>query len=514
MRTFALRLQGRAPPPVGLIALVLFLVLFAVFSGAAMALVGTLAVFVFGGIVIGAVALIVPLHWMVVGLFVMSFIVTGQITYFGGISKANWIPFLTGLVLLVRYPIDMMQRTGARISAVEQTQWQVQAMKLCIGFFFATLFASTLINASPLIQVLVISKEYVFLWGLYLVLAAGLVRPEFVERVWAWLPWLLPLQLPLVLYQRFVVMSRWHAFASWDAIVGAFGGNPEGGGASGAMGFFCLIGIFIAIYRYRASLLPRSHMLLIVLSGILAIGLAEVKFMILLLPFCFVIAFSRDILRNPVKGFLMVALGFTLAFGIFLAYKAQFANKVTTSTKEQYFESMFYGQTETSFVSVRSRTQGRLAAIVFWFKHNPVKEPVSLLVGHGMGSSRVTMTFTGEAQAAHFERLDRSTLPILLWETGLLGTIAYLGILGSAYLAARRQSLDSQRSAQGRATSQSMAIAIVILVASLPYNTDLLGAHQLQLLFLLCVGYAAMKKSPEAPSKPNRARVMPLRSHM
>lgn len=513
MRAIALRLQRRTPLPLGLIGLVLLLVFFAVLSGAATALAGTLAVFVFGGIVIGAVALVVPLRWMVVGLLVMSFVVVGQITYFGGIGKAAWIPFLIGLVLLVRSPIDMLPRNRTGTTAVEQPQWQTQAMKLCIGLFFVTICASTLINTAPPIQVLVTSKEYVFLWGLYLVLAAGLIKPEFVERVWALLPWLLPLQLPLVAYQRFVVMPRSHALARWDAIVGAFGGNPDGGGASGAMGFFCLIGIFIAIYRYRAGLLQRWHMLLIIVSGILAIGMAEVKFMILLLPFCFVIAFSRDIRRNPVRGILLISLGFLIAFGIFLAYKAQFASQSMTSTKNDYFTSMFSSQMETSYVSVASRNQGRVAAIVFWFKQHVSGDPVNLLVGQGIGSSRVAMTFIGEAQAHHFERLDRSSLSILLWETGLLGTLAYLGMLGSAYLAARSQSLDAQRTAEGRATSQSMAIGIFILAASLPYNTDLLATHQIQLSLLMCLGYTAIRKSAAVLPEANSNNALRLRSY-
>lgn len=500
MRAIALRLPGRSSLPLVPVTLVLFLAFFAVLSGAAIAWAGTLALFAFGGVVIGAAALVVPLRWLVVALLVMSLIVTGQIMYFGGIFKAHWIPFLTGLLLLIRYPIDLMQRNKVRAAVVDETPWSVRAMRLSIAIFFATLFASTLINYVPPIQILVISKEYVFLWGVYLILATGLVRPEFVERIWAWLPWLLPLQLPLVLYQRFVVMSRTRALAKWDVIVGAFGGNPEGGGASGAMGFFCLIGIFIAIYRYRAGLLLRWQMLSIVAAGIISIGLAEVKFMILLLPFCFIMVFSKDILRKPIQGILLIGLGFILSVSIFVAYKVQYSNQLTTPTTEKYLESMFFGQTETSFVNVLSHNQSRLGAIAFWFKNHSLTEPVSLLIGQGMGSSRITMTFVGEAQAQHFEALARSSVTILLWEAGAIGTLAYIGFMCFAFLAAKKRSMGSQCTADSRATLQSMAIAIVILAASLPYNSDLLGTHQIQLLLMLCLGYVAMNKASAAPT--------------
>lgn len=490
------------------IALVSLLTLFAVLSGAATAIAGTFAVFVFGGIALGAVALLVPLHWLIVSLFLASFLIIGQITYFAGIYKVTWITFLLGLLLLVRLPIDMMQRKRLPASRLDESRKSLLAMKFFIGLFFATLLTSTLIHLSPPIQILITSKEYVFLWGLYMIIAAGLIRPRLVERIWAWLPWLMLLQLPLIIYQRFYVMSVTHAAAKWDVIVGAFGGSQEGGGASGAMGFFCLVGIVTVINRFRADLMPRWQMLLLVVAGILGIALAEIKYMILLLPICFGLVFARELMRSPLKGTLLIGLGFILAFGVLFAYKKQFGEYYRAMTVEEYFEGMIVGQTDTSYVSKVNRTQGRMAAIVFWYRQQKASDPVSLLVGQGAGSSRATMTFIGEAQAAHFERLARSTLAILLWETGLLGTFAYVAMLGSASLTLWRQSLDPTRESNSRTTLQSMAVAIVILAASLPYDENLLFSSQLQLLLLTSMGYSVMRKTPTSASEEGSAKTM------
>lgn len=494
----ALSLPVRPQFSLGVVALVLFLGLFAALSGAATALTGTLAVFVFGGIAVGAIALLLPLRWLLIGLFVTSFVVIGQIVYFGGVSKAVWIPFLTGLLLLVRLPIDAMQRSRVRPDAQFKTSWPLAAMKFFIALFFGTLLAATLINASPPIQILITSKEYVFLWGVYLVLAAGLVRVGLVERIWAWLPWLMVLQVPLILYQRFVVMASTRAQAKWDVIVGAFGGSQDGGGISGAMGIFCLIGIVTAVIRFQAKLIPRWQMLVLVMSGLLAIALAEVKYMILLLPICFGLVFMRQLKQHPVKSVMLTFLGLILAVGVMIGYKLQFDSPYVQRTLGQYFEQMFVSQADTALVNERNRTMGRAEALAFWYREQRSNDPISILVGHGAGSSRIAMTFIGESQAKYVQRLARSTLAILLWETGLIGTFAYLGMLCFAWLTLMSKSSDPSRSAESRATLQSMSIAIVMLAASLPYDQNLLFSYHLQLLLLISMGYAAMVDRPYA----------------
>ena len=449
-----------------------------------------MAFFVFGGIAAGAIALLLPLRWLLIGLFVTSFVVIGQIVYFGGISKAIWIPFLAGLLLLVRLPIDAMQRN--RSDAVHKSSGSMMAMKVSIALFFGTLLATTLINASPPIQILITSKEYVFLWSVYLILAAGLVRTALVERIWASLPWLMVLQVPLILYQRFIVMSKTHAQARWDVIVGAFGGNPDGGGLSGAMGFFCLIGIVTAIVRFQSGLIPRWQMLVLVVSGLLAIALAEVKFMILLLPVCFGFVFMRQLRQRPVKSVMLTSLGVILAVGVMFGYKLQFDPPYKKRTMEQYFEEMFVAQADSVLVNQRNRAMGRVEALVFWYKQQGSADPIGMLVGNGAGSSRIAMTFIGEAQEKYVQRLARSTLAILLWETGILGTLAYLAMLCFAWLALRKRATEPHRSAESRTTLQSMSAAILLLAASLPYDQNLLFSHQLQLLLLVSMGYVAL----------------------
>lgn len=483
----ALTLRNRSQLPLGLAALVLFLLFFAVLSGAATALAGTLAVFVFGGVVLGAAALILPLHWLVVGLVFLSFVVVGQLMYFARIDKAAWIPFVMGLLLLVRYPLDIVHRDRGKVERPKGASGTLLATKICIGLFFATLAVSTLINSAPLYQAVVSSKEYVFLWGLYLVLAAGLVQPNLVERIWAWLPWLMLLQLPLIIYQRFVVLPGRISGAAWDAIVGAFGGNPEGGGASGAMGLFCVVGVVIVVTRWRRDLLPGWQALLLALAGLLCIALAEIKFMMLLLPIAFGLMFARELVRNPLKGILLIGSGFVLAFGILLTYTHLYGVKGDKQlTIEEYVDNTVAANTNPSF---RSRELSRVASVLFWYRKHTINDPVHFLLGHGAGSSRAALSFVGEAQKPYPFRLARQSLSVLLWDTGIVGVLAYTAILGFAIVTLARKAAEPWRSNESRTTLSSMAVAVVLLAATLPYNEDLMFTHQVQVLLMLCLGY-------------------------
>jgi len=499
----------------GLAALVLFLLAFAVLSGAATALAGPFAVFAFGGILVGAVALILPLRWLVVALVILSFVVTGQLTYFAHIDKALWLPYLLAALLLIRFPLDRMQRSRHSRYESNSAPKTPTALKAFITLYLATVVASTLINASPPLQVFVSSKEYLFLWGLYLVCAAGLIKPELVVRIWVWLPWLMVLQLPLIFYQRFVVMPlRIGTGSAFDAVVGAFGGNPFGGGASGAMGMFCVIGIVIALARWRAHFIPGWQAVLLICAGLLSIGLAEIKFMVLLLPVAFGLLFVRELARKPIQGVIMISVGFVLAFGILLGYKAQYGLQTKGGqTTQEYFERMFQKNTDIDFVDMRTRQIGRVASVVFWYHEHDFRDPARLLLGHGAGASREGSFVVGDAQARYGFQLTRSSVGILLWEVGLIGTLAYIAMLGAAYMALFRQSGESWRSPESKATSASMAVAVAVFALSIPYDPSIMIGHQLMVLLMLCLGYAAMMNGQSPKSIAPTAATRPGAKH-
>ena len=491
------RPHRRAPSPGGalVVGIAIVVAMIAVLGGAATALAGPLATAVFGGLVLGAVALFLPLPWFIGSMFVLSFLVVGQLTYFARMDRALWFPFLMGAILLARLPLDQLvpsRGISQRIPYATDPPWPVTAS---IVVFFATLVATSLINASAALQLLVSGKEYVFLWGLYFVMSAGLVRPELITKLWAALPWLMVIQLPLIVYQRFVIVPSRQGFgAAWDAVVGAFGGNPLGGGASGAMGVFCVIAILISVERWRRGQMSGSKALLFVSSGIVSIGLAEVKFAVVLLPIGALLLFRRGLMRKPLRSILALTGSVAAAVVLLSVYQSQYSRNAERQTTVEYITAMFEPSTDTSFINLRTREMGRVAALSFWIDQHGWSQPAQLLIGHGAGASRVGSFVVGEAAKNFPFNIGRSALAMLLWEVGLLGAAAYTLMLFAAYLYTYALTKAPVLDAETQSTLSTMGPAIALLAATLPYNTDLIFSHQSQLILLLCLGYLAMSR--------------------
>lgn len=464
-------------------------------GGLATAFYGKFAVLFFSVLVLGSFALIVPVRGLVYALYVVSFLVAGQLIYFARIDKALWFPFLIGAVLLIRFPFDLMRHSGLPEAKSAQAPALFTGVKIALIVYFLTLIASTAINQIPPLQLLVSGKEYFFLWAVLLVFAFGLVGGNTIQKIWFALPWLMPLQIPFVLYQRFVVApSRAvrRMGAEWDAIVGAFGGDPEGGGSSGAMGLFCVIAITLVISRWRRGLIPAFQAVVLILSGLVALALGEVKFAVMLLPLAFLVLYSRNIMKKPVEGILAIGLAFVLSASVLLAYKTQFSNDGEKQSVSEYLSSVLSSRSnDGDFINFRTGEVGRVASIKFWWKQHSMNEPDKLLIGHGAGASRIGDLVVGEAARKWSFNIARSALVILLWEVGLIGACAFLAMLVFAFVRAYLLSNDPRLTPKQQATCASMAVAFMVFLAGAPYNTDLMFAHQIQLLLMLCLGYLA-----------------------
>lgn len=469
------------------------LTLLAATGGLTVALFGIQAATLMSALIIGAISFFLPLRHLVAFLVLVGFVVMGQLVYFSRLDKATWIPFLIGLLLLVRLPGELMRRNFKSTwqAPIEPAQSKVVTAFLSIYFF--TLVATTLINRSAPLQVFVSSKEYLFLWGLYFVISAGLVAPSLMSKIWGFLPWLLPLQLPLIFYQRFVVAARRatvHLGAEWDAVVGAFGGDPDGGGSSGAMGIFVVFSITLVIARWRQGTLKGAYCFIIVTSGLLALLLAEVKFAVLLLPVAVAVAFRREFSLRPVAAFGGVLATGLLAALVLFSYQAQFSNDTIDRANGGYFEHIFAASTDSRFINHKTGEIGRVAAISFWAEQQ--SGGVDSLIGQGMGSSRKGNMVVGTAAKRWVFNIARSSLAILLWETGLLGTTVFILMITAAYFRAHKVASDPRTLTEDKPVLLACGAGLVLLLLELPYNTDIFYSPQIQIILMLILGQVAM----------------------
>lgn len=473
---------------------------FAIASGVVVALFDTIGVAIVLGLAVGAVSLFMPLQKLVTLLMIASFLVMGQLLYFARIREALWIPFLLGLVLLVRYPAELIRRSSRKQSQQSLLPQQSPAVRILLASYFSIVVAGTLIHLNDPMQVFVSAKEYFFLWGLYLVIAAGLLGPAMLARIWDMLPWLLPLQVPIILYQRFVVVSRRsaeHLGAKWDAVVGAFGGDQDSGGSSGAMGLFVVFAMTLVITRWRNGEVKTSHCVLIVASGLLAILLAEVKFAVLVLPVAIAIASAREFFTRPMATMAWSLVAVLLAGGLFFAYKAQYSNAYQDAKYGGYLESVLSNSADPDFINLNTSEIGRTAAIKFWAMQQT--NAVDILTGHGMGASRKGKIVTGDVAARWNFNIARSGLAILLWETGILGSAAFMLALLAGYARARQLSRHKGLPPTEKAVLAACAAGCILLLLELPYNTDIFYSPQIQVLLMLMLGQIAVSGGRALP---------------
>jgi hypothetical protein len=314
-----------------------------------------------------------------------------------------------------------------------------------------------------------------------------------MAKIWTLLPWLLPLQLPLIFYQRFVVAARravMHMGAEWDAVVGAFGGDPDGGGASGAMGIFVVFAITLAVTRWRQGSYKGAHCLIIVASGLITLLLGEVKFAVLLLPISIAVAFRREFLARPVAAFGGLLIAGAMAALLLLSYQAQFSSAAVERSEAGYFERNFKADSDGQFINYRTGDIGRVAAIRFWNAQQT--GAVETLIGQGLGSSRKGDLAVGEAAKRWPFNIARHSLAILLWETGLLGTSVFILMLAAAYFYAHKIASDPRTVAEDKPVLLACGAGLVLLVLELPYNTDIFYSPQIQILLMLILGQIAL----------------------
>lgn len=454
------------------------------------------------GCLLGA-SFLIPLPQSFWALVVITFILTGPVQYFGGIGRIFWLPYLIGAILLLRATASAMfaargERAGQGWSAPHE---------IALILIVVILFISTLANWSPVLQVLFSAKEYFFLWGTWFLIVGGVIAVRSIDRIWAWLPWFLLLQLPVVIYQRFFISSTRKGASPWDAVVGLFGGNPEGGGASGAMAMITVIAVAMAIIHWRRGLMSGWKLALTAALGLATLMLSEVKFAIVLIPIVVALIFGRELLSRPLRSLAMLSVAVTASLAIGYAYLSQYASSLGVSNHsiERYVETAVRRNSDTDMFDPFSREMGRIAAVKFWWKEQSLDDPLHIAIGNGIGASRLGLV-QGEVAKRYIFVIERSSVTILLWEAGILGLLAVIGALSTAVLTAfrlARRTTDAGESA----VLQTMGVGLFVTLLNLPYGPDFIRVPQFQLFAILMLARVLVAARTHAVT----ARLAPAR---
>lgn len=496
-------------------ALMLMMLLMAALVGIAAGLGSLYLSVLIGSLMIVPWVLLMPTTWLVGILVFMAVVGAGCLQYFARVGQAHWIPTLLLATLLVRAAFDSL-----RVTPRAPSRPTFGALAICLIAFAVLVVVSALVNASDPMQVLVGFRHYIFPLALVVAVLTAGASLKYWAQMARGVPCLMVLQLPLCLYQYFFVEKARGAKVfgavgiAWDAVVGSFGGNPDGGGASGALAVFLSFGLAYTLVLRREGLISRRLAGWAVFAAVVSCLLAEIKVIVVFVPLSMLLVYRRSVLRSPVIliGWLVGILAMTgvlLAAYQFLHYGA--STKRYEQTWSDKLDEASHSETDLRFYNRLTGEVSRVGGLVLWADENLVHAfGPQALVGWGPAASKTSTLFgAGPAARTHQYNLTTSSGTQLLWDLGLGGFGAFglacvLALVSGVREAARLRPHAAAYAALG----EFCALGCLIGLAGLLYNGDAINNPAVQILLALCMGLGLwlprQQPGPAASARPAR----------
>ena len=471
-----------------IILLVIATLFFAALSGAVVALGSKFLLLPIMAMMGLFMVLAMPATWILWLLFIALFVVLGPVVYFSQFRQLLWLPPLMGSVFVIHIFTHVLR--GKAHGTVSTTPGFVYLLAL---FLLLVTFA-TAIDAPSLADVINSARFYLFMWPVMFVFMLGIVNPQTIEKMWKALLVVALLQVPFVVYQHFFIASKSLRSSPWDAVVGTFPGDIEGGGQSAAMGIMLLILMVAAIALWRRQKLKGFQAGLVIVAGITALALAEVKAVVLLLPIVIALYYRREMMQHPFESLLALFAAGALVAALFVGYEHFYYSSMTDVTNPNYQASTMDRVLEGLSPDYKSRNQyeiGRITQLVAWWDMNVGKGDIQhSLFGYGAGATQVSSIGAGEIARRSTYVVDVTSSSILLWETGLIGHLVFLGLLLSGARLSSKLSGNPAIPDIHQVLLRVGAVGLLILAVSLLYKNFAMRSIPIQFLMMLMLGQA------------------------
>lgn len=432
-----------------------------------------------------------PVAWTVWIIFWAVFLITGPSAYFIRFSQLQWLTVLVGAVLILPVLLHLLRSKTNLLSTPISSHLFFPAVFLLLVSF------STIIDQPQFADFVNASRHYFLMWPLMLVFMLGLIPQKMLVQLWKALMIVAVLQFPMALYQYFFVAQKSARLSSWDAVIGTFHGNIEEGGDSAAMAIMLLIVMVTAIALWRENKLYVKWMVLIVLTGLGTLALAEVKAAVMLLPVVIGLYFRRELLRRPIESIVIMIGALLLVGGIFVTYeKLHYEDAPAPTPLSKIRATSTYDRIMNALSpeaeSAGGSQLGRVNHLVNWWELNVMKGDLQhSLFGYGMGATHASRIGVGELADRFYYTVNNSSSIVLLWETGVLGHLAFLITLlygaRTSGLLIKNESIPEIH----RIFLRVGEVGLLLLVVTLPYKNFHFYSSPIQFLMMLMLGQAA-----------------------
>lgn len=439
---------------------------------------------------LGFLALIAqPLERLVWLQFAAATVLGGTLAYFGRAGQAQWLPIGVGGVMYLALSLRLIRLRRDEGGAPVTAPIIFGAAFLCVAII------STAWAAVDLGQWLYGLRYYFAMASLLLVLALLPLPAELLSRLWVVFLAVVLLQLPVALYQYLIVAGRRVemniAGAAWDAIVGTMGGSQEGGGHSAAMGFFALTGLVLVFALWKREIIRAWQMVGFAAAVLGVIFLAEVKFMVVLLPIAVALVLRLQFvarIKQLMMGAIMVGI---LALAMPILYSKLHYERIGRApiTLGEFYQRMIV-QTETDTFNSKTGQMGRVGQIAFWWReHSLLEQPKEFLIGHGVGATNQARMSVGTVARQYFPLpVSNTGGVILLWEVGTVGLGLCVVALVLLALRSLRLSTRQELPIFHRGALEAGAAVLMMLIPALFYRDFALKSPAVQFVLFLAAG--------------------------
>jgi hypothetical protein len=458
------------------------------------------------GVIIAPILLMIRTDALLAIAIIFAFFIAGIVRYFASTNSiANLAPAL--LILLI-FKAIFEHGNIPRVRCVQLKDGVPYGQVLYAYAFFLIIVIASAFGHSVIGLALIFAlKIYLPLAGVLIMAVVSQSFQQSMFKLWNLLLAIAAVQVPFVVYQHFFVASARSSQAggpTWDSVVGTMGGNPDGGGSSGALAIFLALCLIYLINLVRLRLLRISFAAILGLLIFAGIALAEVKIVFVLLPLGMIAIFWSELRREPVKAFLILSFGIFSTLAVLLIYQYVFwqSSQLLGSDISYNLSRSLEYMLDPDYFHATTGEVGRLAGLLLWWK-DAWNDPVTAIFGHGPGASRLNNLFIGDIARHYFPfSVDSTALAALLWDFGIAGAAIYftMFIAGIRLGMRRLKNVTSERDA---ACVHTAMIGIVFLAFSAIYNKDILYLPQMSLLLGLCLATVLMRGNL-APSIPGK----------
>ncbi len=446
------------------------------------------------GLIFACAVLLMPLEPIYWGVAILCFLVVGQLEYFAGISRATWLPYLIGFGLYFRIPLEYLK--SLRNHNAPPLKFPVLCVPLYL--FLGSIVISSIANFTSAAQFLAGCRSYIACWSfLFLLLINYSKTISLLEELWKKIFIVAVIQLPLVLYQFFVIIPTRstaggrHGVA-WDAVVGGFGGDPMGGGLSGAMAYFLVLTLAFFVLLWRKNQAHIGTVIMIAFLVMLTIILAEVKVVVVLVPVAMTLIYRRDFIRNPAIFILTLTLAFGFIVIILVAYQISYSHGAMSFDLMEMFDSAFGYSLDASLFNRETGQLSRAAALVFWWDNNGLDDLIHFLFGYGPGASNKSSVAEGVLTQKYGWTINTTTASQILWDLGAFGLLSYVGIILLGAWRAFQLVKTVANNSFSNIVLDSSGVGLVIMLIMIPYGCELLNSSALQFLLTSMLAYVGV----------------------